>query len=114
MGNPEFEGDGRKVYPSRTAGSGRLRSNSARTGRGQGRGSPKKMVKCRQCGFLVDASKTARGGTYSGDGGLGTVVVTTTTGTTLAGASMSETYGDKSVPAGAGCPLCGSKNFIRS
>lgn len=111
----EYQGDGQRLYPSSTAGDGRIRRNSARTGRGQGRGSSRRMVECRQCGFLCDASKVARGGgTYSGDGGLGPITKTTTTGTTLAGASLSETHGDRSVPAGSGCPMCGSKNWIAS
>lgn len=111
MSSKDFDGDGHKLYPSPTAGSGRLRPNSARTGRGQGRGSSKKMVHCRQCGFLVDTSRTSRGGSYSGDGGLGAVAKTTTTGTTLAGASISDTYGEQVIASGSGCPHCGSKNF---
>ena len=107
-----FDGEGQSFSPTPTAGTGRIRRNSARTGRGQGRGSSRKMVPCAQCGFLVDGSKTARGGTYSGDGGLGAVTKTTTTGTTLAGASLGDTYGDRSVPAGAGCPHCGSMHWI--
>lgn len=106
------DGDGfSKMFPTKTARDGRVRPNSKRDGRGQGRGSSKKFVHCRVCGHVFDRNITDHsGGVYSGDGGLTPVVVTTATVTTLAGASANDdSFGVQSVSSGAGCPECGTK-----
>jgi len=45
------------MYPSHTAGSGRARPNSLKTGEGHGKKSPKLIYKCAQCGHPVDINK---------------------------------------------------------
>ena len=110
----------KRLYPSPTAGDGRLRANSARSGAGQGKGSSHKYVSCKQCGFTVDKSVTDHsGGTLSGDSGYGPV--TKTAGDAVTDL-ISDTFtdgtqtkypgtGEQTVKKGAGCPMCGSKNF---
>jgi len=108
----------KKMFPSETAGNGRIRANSARTGAGQGKGSPRRMVRCAQCGFLVDMAKVDHsGGTMDGNGGYGPITKTVEStvydpqesGTAI---SANQGYGDHSVKKNAGCPHCGSKNFL--
>ena len=90
----------KKMYPSHTAGSGRARPNSLKTGEGHGKKSPKLIYNCAQCGHPVDINRTDHsGGTLTGNGGLGPITVT-------------DGVGESSVRKGAGCPLCGSKNFL--
>jgi len=102
-------------FPTPTAGSGLVRKNSARDGRGQGRGSSKRIGGCRQCGFknnfrAIDTS----GGDLTGNGSRGAVTKATATGTLLNGNTFSDTYGDAVNRRGAGCACCGSKNSARS
>lgn len=105
---------GKPLFPTRTAGTGRVRANSARDGRGQGRGSSKRIAPCRQCGFPNDIRKIdVSGGDLTGNGGRGAITQTTTTGTLLNGQSISESYGDAVNRRGAGCASCGSKNSLR-
>ena len=91
----------KQMFPSSTAGTGRIRANSARTGKGQGKGSAKRMVKCRFCGFLVDSAKVDHsGGTESGNSGYGAVT------------KYADGHGEQTVAKNAGCPFCGSKNYL--
>lgn len=102
------------MFPTRTAGSGRVRANSARSGRGQGRGSSKLMAKCQQCGMPnnIRAIVTS-GGDLSGDGARGAITKTSTTGTLLNGQTFTETYGDAAARKGGGCACCHSRNSVR-
>jgi len=108
-------------YPSPTAHDGRFRANSARSGKGQGRGSPHRFVECKQCGFTVDKTVTdSSGGTESGNGGYGKVTKTAGTGVTNVDSDLytdgtSTKYpgvGEQTAKKGSGCPMCGSKNFL--
>lgn len=102
---------GKRLFPTRTARQGFVRSNSANDGSGQGRGSSKRIALCKQCGFPNDIKRIdISGGDLSGNGARGAITKTTATGTTLAGASISETYGTAALRKGAGCALCHSKN----
>ena len=104
---------GSHVFPTPTAGNGRLRPSSAKTGSGQGLSSAKRIAKCKQCGFPVDLNKTAHsGGDYEGNGGLGGVVKSTISATLLNGQTFTEEWGDRSVDRGSGCPHCGSRNIV--
>ena len=106
---------GRDIYPTRTAGNGRVRRNSARDGSGQGRGGSKRIANCMQCGFPNDVRRIdTSGGDLSGDGARGAITKTTVTGTTLAGASISDVQNDAATRKGAGCAFCHSKNSVRA
>jgi len=99
------------IFPTPTAGNGRIRLNSARDGSGQGRGSSKRIGRCKQCGFLNDfRAIDTSGGDHSGDGARGVITKTDTTATTLNGSSIVEKYGDAAFRKGAGCAVCLSKN----
>jgi len=106
----------KSMFPTRTAGSGRVRPNSARTGAGQGRGSNKLMVSCRQCGFVFDKKKVNQpGGDLQCKDGYGPV--TKTAGDTVYDAQESGTAiaategtGDATVKKNRGCPMCGTLN----
>jgi len=111
----------KKWYPSPTAGDGKVRPNSARTGKGQGKGSTHKYVSCKFCGFQVDMSTTDHsGGTRDGHGGYGKV--TKTAGTAVTNIThdaytdgTSTEYpgvGIQVVKKNSGCPMCGSKNYL--
>ena len=101
----------RQAFPTGTARRGLVRPNSARDGSGQGRGSSKRIAHCKQCGFPNDLKRiSTAGGDLSGDGARGAITKTTETGTTLAGASISDTQGNAALRKGAGCALCHSKN----
>jgi DNA-directed RNA polymerase subunit RPC12/RpoP len=109
-------------FPTRTRGDGRIRANSARSGEGQGKGKSSRYVHCKQCGFLVDKTRTNHsGGTQEGNGGIGPV--TKTAFTTPITDSNGDRYvdgvstvyggtGDATVEKGSACPLCGSRNFL--
>lgn len=109
-------------FPSPTARNGKVRSNSARNARGQGKGNPDRMVHCKQCGFVFDRTRTdISGGTESGNSGYGPVTKTVGDSVTdIAGDSYVDDgtttryggVGDQTVNKGAGCPLCGSKNGV--
>jgi DNA-directed RNA polymerase subunit RPC12/RpoP len=89
-------------FPSPTARDGRIRPNSANSGAGQGKGSPKRMVHCKQCGFVLDSKTNDNsGGTLDGNMGYGPYTLTNGDGVK-----------EREVKKGAGCPLCGSKNFM--
>ena len=99
------------MFPSPTARDGRVRANSKRTGQGQGRGSSRKFLHCKQCGYVFDRNKTdVSGGTESGDGGLSGIEIDSET-YTVGGSSHTDTFASvRRVDPGAGCPQCGSKN----
>lgn len=107
------ESDGfSKMFPSATGRDGRVRRNSARTGRGQGRGTTKRMVRCKQCGFLFDANRTAHDGqSQDGEGGLGNLTKYSDS-YTVSGVSRTDTYASQTARKGAGCPLCGTRNGV--
>lgn len=97
------------MFPTPTAGSGQLRANNRRPPRNPSLNidSPRRKVPCRQCGFLCDLSRQApSGGDLGGDGAFAGVTVDADTS---AGYS-----GEGNLQTGAGCPLCGSKNFSAS
>lgn len=106
----------KSMFPTRTAGSGRVRPNSARTGAGQGKGSNKLMVSCRQCGFIFDKKKvTQSGGDLQGKDGYGAVTITA--GNTVydaqeSGTAISATGGTGEQTVKRGCPFCGTLNGI--
>lgn len=102
---------GKKLFPSPTAGDGRIRANSKNDGSGQGKGSAKRFGKCKHCGFVNNFKAIAiGGGSESGKMGYGAVTKATGTGTLLNGSTFTEATGDQTVKKGAGCALCGSKN----
>lgn len=88
-------------FPSPSARDGKVRPNSARDARGQGRGKSARMVHCKQCGFVFNMTNTNHsGGTLEGNGGYGPVT------------KYSDGHGEQTVAKGAGCPLCGTKNGV--
>ena len=109
-------------FPSPTARSGKVRRNSARDARGQGRGNPDRMVHCSQCGFVFDKKRVdTSGGTRSGNAGYGPVTKTVGDAVTdIAGDSYVDDgtvtrykgVGEQTVKKGSGCPMCGSKNGL--
>lgn len=110
MGSEKSDGFS-PMFPSPTAGDGRVRRNSARTGAGQGAGGTKAMTRCKQCGFPFDANAVdTGGGSQKGDGGLGGVTKTDNSATLDDGTALTAEYGDRTVSKGAGCPHCGTKH----
>ena len=112
-------GHGAREFPSPTARDGRIRPNSARSGRGQGVGSSKEMIRCLQCGYVYDKKRTdTSGGKMIGDtteglGGLEDVVLQSAS-YTIGGQTYTDSYADvRTVSEGAGCPDCGTKNGAR-
>lgn len=90
-----------REFVSVNPGDGRVRANSARSGAGQGKGASSRFVNCKQCGFTVDKTITDHfGGTQEGNAGYGPVT------------KYADGHGGQTVKKGAGCPLCGSKNFV--
>jgi hypothetical protein len=84
----------KRLFPTSSAGDGRVRENNAKTAKAQGYPSSKKTVRCKQCGFRFNRNSVDhKGGSFSGDGGYGAFI-----------------DGVKDVKKGAGCPLCGTKN----
>ncbi len=112
------------LFPSPSAGDGKVRPNSARSGKGQGKGAATRYVTCKHCGFTVDSNTVDHsGGTQ--DGNMGYSEVTKTADDAVGVTDLvSDSYVDggtitrfpgegyQSVKKGAGCPLCGSKNFM--
>ena len=104
----------KQLFPSATAGSGRVVPNNSRDGRGQGRASAKRKAHCRHCGFPNDIKKIAtNSGTMSGDGARGTITKYSETGTLLGGGTFTDTYGDAALRKGAGCAFCHSPNSTK-
>ena len=98
---------GREFFPN--SGSGRIRRIS--DSRGQGQSSPRRMGKCKSCGFINDFRKIdTGGGSENGDGAYNGGTTTTASGTTLAGATITDTYREGSLSVGGGCAFCGTKN----
>lgn len=101
----------KRTFPTRTAGDGKVRQNSARSGEGQGRGSSKKFAHCKQCGYANDVNRIdTSGGSDTGDGAVKSITKTTATGTLLGGQTTTDTYGSANYAKGGGCACCGSKN----
>lgn len=99
------------TYPTESKGDGRVRPNNIRTGAGQGAGTVKRKVRCKQCGFLMDLSKNDySGGSLDGAGAGGAISKTTNTVTLTNGDTLTEYTGDQRAKKGAGCPMCFSKN----
>jgi hypothetical protein len=95
------------MFPTPTKGNGLVRPNNLRSGKNQPDALPsiRRKLHCKQCGFICDKSRqTPSGGDLSGDGAFA--------GNTLSGTSAGfDLQGEGQHQAGAGCPLCGSKNF---
>ena len=114
----------RPLYPSPSAGDGKVIHSFKRSGKSQGKGSPKKMVQCSQCGFVFDKTTVdCSGGTQDGNGGYSEV---TKTADDAVGVTdlVSDTFtdgtitrypgvGNQEVRKNAGCPLCGTKNGLK-
>ena len=97
------------MFPTPTKGDGLLRSNNLRNPRNPSItiSSPRRKVSCLQCGHPCDLSRQApSGGSLDGNGAFAGVTVDSDTS---AGYS-----GEGNLQVGAGCPLCGSKNFAAS
>ncbi len=99
----EVGADFENVFPTGTKGNGKVVANNKISGAGQGKGSPKRKVRCKMCGFLVDSSKNdSSGGSLDGNGAGGTIT------------SISDGFGgqagDQAYKKSSGCPLCFSKN----
>lgn len=110
-GQADFEA----LWPSESRGDGSIKANNRETGAAQGRGSLKRKVSCKQCGYLFDTSVSLHdGGSMDGNGGGGTITKTSTTYTNSAGVSVSFDYGDQAFNPGGGCPLCFSRNGAAS
>lgn len=97
------------------------KANPVSNSGGQGEKSKHDWVTCKQCGYCVDKnSNDHSGGTLSGNGGYGPVTKTVgdsvadlTTDTFTDGSTTRNMgVGNQVVKKGAGCPLCGSKNFL--
>ena len=96
------------MFPTPTAGDGRVRQNNLRKPTKQPKAihSERMKMSCRQCGFICDLSRQApSGGDLGGDGAFASISITSTS----AGYS-----GEGQLSSGSGCPLCGSKNFSAS
>jgi len=103
---------GYPLTPTPTAGDGRERPNSAKTGRGQGRAPSRRMAHCPLCGFVYDKAKTRHeGGTFEGNGAGGAITKKTVTGTLLNGETTIDKYGEQGYNKGGGCPLCFGTNL---
>ena len=97
------------MFPTATAGSGLLRENNRRAPLNPSitASSPRRKLSCKQCGHPCDLSRQApSGGDLGGDGAFAGVTVDADTS---AGYS-----GEGNLQVGAGCPLCGTKNFAAS
>lgn len=96
------------MFPTSTAGSGLLRENNRRAPSNPSItiDSPRRKLSCKQCGHPCDLSRqTPSGGDLGGDGAFaGSIIESTDAGYS----------GEGNLQAGAGCPLCGSKNFSAS
>ena len=94
-------------FPTPTKGNGFTKANNLRPGKRQpdANPSPLRKVSCKQCGFLNSLHRVASsGGDLSGDGGFA--------GNALSGTSAAgDLVGEGNIQGGAGCALCGSKNF---
>ena len=98
------------MFPTSTKGDGRVRPNNLRAGIRQPDANPsvRRKIHCRVCGYLCDLSRQApSGGDLSGQGAFASNALS---GTSAAG----DLQGEGSLQVGAGCPLCGSKNFSAS
>ena len=99
------------VWPSETAGNGQPVSNNTHTGAAQGKPSIFRKVKCRQCGYPMDAARNDHsGGSLDGNGAGGSVSTATNSYTPSGGGTASDPGGTQTYRQGAGCPLCFSKN----
>ena len=94
----------KSLWPSETAGSGRILKPYLKERDGQVLGLNLRRVSCAQCGFpgcdLVKHDHS--GGSLSGDGAMGAVPPQET-----GAGDLNQAYN-----SGGGCPLCGSKNFF--
>ncbi len=97
------------MFPTATAGSGLVRANNLFSPKNPSINveSPRRKMPCKQCGFLCDLSRQApSGGDLGGDGAFA--------GSTIDDDTSAGYSGEGNLQAGAGCPLCGSKNFSAS
>ena len=111
---PENPGIFLELWPSDSAGSGRIVGNNRRTGRAQGKGSFLRKAYCQNCGYPNDLNKVDHtGGSEDGAGAGGAVTKTTNTFTGSGGATFTEETGDQAARKNAGCAMCFSKNSSR-
>lgn len=97
---PEF----RPIFPSLTAGDGIMRPNNARSGKEQpnAKPSPRKKVKCKNCGFPADLSRHDNsGGSLEGSGAGGDFTAH----------SSDSNVKEQAYRVGGGCPHCFSKAY---
>lgn len=94
----------RSVHPSPTAGDG-LEIEQSRYIKKADR--LDRMIRCAQCGFIVDLTKRGSGDSL---GAIGSPTIKTGSGKPPdPGISFSDTYGDP-VDTKSGCPFCNSLN----
>jgi hypothetical protein len=101
-----------ELWPTQSAGDGKVVKNNIRDGGGQGKASILRKAKCQQCGFPIDlAQNDHSGGSESVFTGAAGAVTTSTVSSKLAsGTVYLENVGTQVYNKGAGCPLCFSKN----
>lgn len=96
------------MFPTETAGLGRIAGNNLLTGAGQGKSSAKRKVSCLQCGFMADLARRVNDGGEA-EGRDFAIAKSAPSGTTPRGDTISDVVGESS--GKKGCPNCGSKNF---
>lgn len=99
------------VFPTETAGDGRIRRQYLKQSDGQGGGRKRRRVSCRNCGFPgCDLDRHDHsGGSLDGSGAGGTVTLQSNGDGDQQGADGNQEY-----RFGGGCPMCFSKNFYGS
>ena len=99
------------VWPSETAGDGKIRRQYLKLEDGQGGGLKLRRVSCRNCGFpgadLVRHDHS--GGSLDGNGAGGAISLQSN-----GDGTQQEGDGNQTYSVGGGCPLCFSKNFYGS
>lgn len=93
-----------ELWPSETAGDGRVRAPYLKREDGQGGARLRRRVGCRHCGFPgADLDRhDSSGGSLAGNGAGGSVT------------EQSNGDGDQAYNSGGGCPMCFSKNYAGS
>lgn len=103
------------LWPSGTAGDGRVGPNNRNPGGAQGKPSTKLKAKCQQCGFPSDLNKDDNsGGSLDGNGAIGPSSATIESWTDQGGATVTESNRSATTKHGGGCKFCGSKNWAKA